>query len=153
MTKATSEMTLSPGPPLPKSHPFPALIAKLYIHCASSFSSAQSLAKNFSDGDISSDLRKYLANENSFTLALAYKWLGVDAGESGSRTGIAVGFLSLARTELEGLRNIKKALLGKGSDISKENKSWILVELNSVNVFLNSYRKLNDTVRDLTFLC
>lgn len=146
LTKATLEATLSPGPPLPKSHPFPALIAKLYIHCASSFSTAQSLAKTFGDGDISSDLRKYFASENSFTLALAYKWLGVDAGESGSRTGIAVGFLSLARTELESLRNIKKALLGKSSDFSKENKSWILIELNSVNVFLDSYRKLNDTV-------
>lgn len=146
MTKAVYETTVSPGPPLPKSHPFPSLIAKLYIHCASSYSSAQSLAKTLGDSDVSPDLRKYLVHENSFTLALVYKWLGVDAGESGSRTGIAVGFLSLAKTELESLHNIKKTLLGKGGDISKENKSWISTEMSSVTVFFKSYRKLNDTV-------
>ncbi|GJJ06365.1 hypothetical protein Clacol_000556 [Clathrus columnatus] len=146
MTKAVYETTLSPGPPLPKSHPFPALIAKLYIHCASCYSSARSLAKTFGDGDVSSDLQKYLTNENSFTLALAYKWLGVDAGESGSRAGIAVGFLNLARTELESSHNTKKSLLGKGGDIGKENKLWISTELDSVTIFLKSYRKLNDTV-------
>lgn len=45
LSKAAFENTISPGPPLPKSHPSPSLAAKLHLDCASLYSSARSLAK------------------------------------------------------------------------------------------------------------
>ncbi|KAH7905855.1 hypothetical protein BJ138DRAFT_1130269 [Hygrophoropsis aurantiaca] len=43
LSKARWEETLTPGPPLPKSHPSPALIAKLHLECAALYSSARGL--------------------------------------------------------------------------------------------------------------
>ncbi|OBZ70590.1 pH-response regulator protein palC [Grifola frondosa] len=37
LSRAAFENTLTPGPPLPKSHPSPALVAKLHLECAASF--------------------------------------------------------------------------------------------------------------------
>jgi hypothetical protein len=149
MSRSAYDSLISPGPPLPKSHPSPAVIAKLYIHVESGYSSARSLAKTHSEGDVSSELRKYLANEAAVALALAHKWLGVDAGESGSRGGHAVAFLKLAKGELEGLKDGGKIVsLGtKGNDNQRPNRSRIISELNSVSMFLKNYQKLNDTVR------
>lgn len=45
LTKAAMESALSPGPPLPKSHPSPALAAKLHLECAALYSSARALVK------------------------------------------------------------------------------------------------------------
>lgn len=148
MSKSTYDSLISPGPPLPKSHPSPAVIAKLYIHVGSEYSSARSLAKTHSEGDVASELRKYLANEANIALALAHKWLGVDAGESGSRSGQAVAFLKLAKSELEGLKDGGKivSLGGKGSDNQRPNKNRIVNELDSISMFLKNYQKLNDTV-------
>jgi len=147
MSKSAYDSLLSPGPPLPKSHPSPALIAKLYLHVGSGYSSARSLAKTYSEADVSSDLRKYLANEATLALALAYKWLGVDAGESGTRGGAAIAFLKLAKTELEGLKEGGKMVsLGKANDNQKPKKSRITEELETVTVFLKQYQKLNDSV-------
>ncbi|KIK92667.1 hypothetical protein PAXRUDRAFT_829743 [Paxillus rubicundulus Ve08.2h10] len=44
LSKAAFDSTLSPGPPLPKSHPSTALIAKLHLGCAALYSSARALA-------------------------------------------------------------------------------------------------------------
>jgi hypothetical protein len=44
-TKAAVESAFRPGPPLPKSHPSPALIAKLHLEAASIYTSARALAK------------------------------------------------------------------------------------------------------------
>src|SRR5882762_1742694 len=104
LSKSAYDSTITPGPPLPTSHPSPALIAKLHLECASLYSSARSLAetptkskgKNLSSGmdsEVSIDLRKYLTDECVFHGALARKWLGVDAGENSSpKGGEAVGF-------------------------------------------------------------
>lgn len=149
MTKAAYDSVVSPGPPLPKSHPSPGLIAKLYIHTASEYSSARSLAKTHSDGDVSSDLRKYLTNEIAMSLALVHKWLGVEAGESGSgsRAGAAVGFLKWAKSDLDGLAGLgKKVSLGKTTENSKTKKSRIVFESESVASCLKHYQNLNDSV-------
>lgn len=45
LSKAAYESTLTPGPPLPRSHPSPALAAKLHLECASCYSSARALVK------------------------------------------------------------------------------------------------------------
>ena len=45
LSKAAFENTLTPGPPLPKSHPSPALVAKLHLECAALYATARSLVK------------------------------------------------------------------------------------------------------------
>ncbi|KAK7048199.1 BRO1 domain-containing protein [Favolaschia claudopus] len=147
LSKSAYDSNIAPGPPLPKSHPSPALISKLHLECASLYSSARSLAKtpssagkgkpkgsSSSDGEVSTDLRRYLNEETVFHEALARKWLGVDAGENGGsdRGGDAVGFLTWAKKELEDLKGRKKDRISE--------------ELNSVNVFLKHYKKINDSL-------
>ncbi|TFK92703.1 hypothetical protein K466DRAFT_581611 [Polyporus arcularius HHB13444] len=134
LSKAAFESTLTPGPPLPKSHPSPALVAKLHLECASLYSSARSLVKTpgasrsasksklkvpfgkdkspsgereETGEEVSPELRRYLADEVALHAALARKWLGVDAGEHGgtSKGGVAVGFLMWAKKELEELKS------------------------------------------------
>ncbi|KAJ7043911.1 BRO1 domain-containing protein [Mycena alexandri] len=147
LSKSAYDSNVTPGPPLPKSHPSPALISKLHLECSSLYSSARTLAKTPSsagkgkakgsssaDGEVSADLRRYLNEETVFHDALARKWLGVDAGENGGsdRGGDAVAFLLWAKKELEELKGRKKDRI---SD-----------ELDSVNVFLRHYKKVNDSL-------
>ncbi|KAJ7645544.1 BRO1 domain-containing protein [Mycena polygramma] len=147
LSKSAYDSNVAPGPPLPKSHPSPALISKLHLECSSLYSSARTLAKtpastgkgkakgiSSADGEISADLRRYLNEETVFHDALARKWFGVDAGENGgsARGGDAVGFLIWAKKELEELKGRKK---DRVSD-----------ELDSVNVFLKHYKKVNDSL-------
>ncbi|KAI9067272.1 hypothetical protein FKP32DRAFT_1563968 [Trametes sanguinea] len=150
LSKAAFESTISPGPPLPKSHPSPALVAKLHLECASLYASARSLVKtpgaskssskhkmklpfgkdkNGSNGgsedtgeEVVPELRRYLADEIALHNALARKWLGVDAGEHGgtSKGGIAVGFLEWAKKELEELRGGSSSGGVMDSDREKE---------------------------------
>lgn len=137
LSKSAYDNTVTPGPPLPKSHPPPGLVAKLHLECASLFSSARSLVKTASgpksktkfkpswgknkgtDEDanegsvegVAPELKRYLADEAALHSALASKWLGVDCGESGGldRTGQAVGYLQWTRKELEGLKDGAKS--------------------------------------------
>ncbi|KAJ7175457.1 BRO1 domain-containing protein [Mycena filopes] len=148
LSKSAYDSNVTPGPPLPKSHPSPALISKLHLECSSLYSSARSLAKTPSsagkakakgssssaDGEVSADLRRYLNEETLFHDALARKWLGVDAGENGGtdRGGDAVGFLIWAKKELDELKGRKKDRI---SD-----------ELDRVNMFLKHYKKVNDSL-------
>ena len=167
LSKATAESAMTPGPPLPGSHPPPSLIAKIYLECVSLYSSALALAltpskakssgnpsrtlllghSHSSSYEISQDLRSYLSFEIAFTTALAHKWLGVDCGEKGgqARAGEAVAFLVWAKSEVEEAKgNVLKAI-GKGLR-EKERKERITVELESINVFLKYYKKMNDSV-------
>jgi hypothetical protein len=162
LSKSAYDSNIAPGPPLPKSHPSPALIAKLHLECASLYSSALSLAKTQSatassknkdgDGEVTVDLRRYLGDEVAFHGALARKWLGVDAGENGrnEKGGEAVGYLGWAKKELEELKDGGKGkALGmgaKGKEGKEKRKEKVLDELDGVNVFLKHYRKLNDSV-------
>ncbi|TFK70627.1 hypothetical protein BDN72DRAFT_529482 [Pluteus cervinus] len=160
LSKAAYDSNVTPGPPLPKSHPSPALIAKLHLECASLYSSARSLVKSITtgkstlpsknNGEVSADLRGYLADQAALHAALAHKWLGVDAGENGgtNQGGEAVAFLAWAKKGLEELRDS-----GKGIGLSKEDKEKrglrkekIAEQLDSVNVFYKHYRKVNDTL-------
>ncbi|KAJ7505496.1 BRO1 domain-containing protein [Mycena galericulata] len=147
MSKSAYDSNVTPGPPLPKSHPSPALISKLHLECSSLYSSARTLAKTPSsagkgkaksgssaDGEVSTDLRRFLSEETAFHDAMARKWLGVDAGENGGtdRGGDAVGFLIWAKKELEDMK-------GRKTDRISD-------ELDSVNVFLKHYKKVNDSL-------
>ena len=135
LSKSAYDGTVTPGPPLPKSHPPPGLVAKLHLECASLFSSARSLVKTASgpkakfkpsfgkskgtDDDanegsveeVSPDLKRYLADEAALHSALASRWLGVDCGEDGGLdwAGQAVGYLQWAKKELEELKDGTKS--------------------------------------------
>ena len=162
LSKAAYDSNVTPGPPLPTSHPSPALIAKLHLECASLYSSARSLAKTpgSSKGpegqeEVSTDLRKYLADEAAFHGALSRKWLGVDAGENGGRAkgGEAVEFLRWAKKDLEGLKDSSKGVsLGKAEKEKKgQKKEKVLNELAKVTVFYKHYKKMNDSVGFLSY--
>jgi len=157
-SKSAYDSTLTPGPPLPRSHPSPSLIAKLHLECASYYSSALSLVltpgktKSGKGGndEINAELRHYLSGEAAFHSALSHKWLGVDAGENGgpSKGGEAVAFLLWAKKELEELKEGAKGLSSIGRDKEKKDrrKEKVSDELASVTVFLKNYKKINDTL-------
>ncbi|KAK2464184.1 hypothetical protein APHAL10511_003641 [Amanita phalloides] len=156
LSQSSSENILAPGAPLSKSHPSPMLLAKLHLECASLYSSARSLIKNLgaskSDvhGDVSNELRRYLADEAAFHGALAKKWLGVDSGENGgpNKGGEAVTFLAWAKNELQELKDnsggLNRALVDK--EQKNEFKNRVAAEMNVVIAFCNHYKKVNDTV-------
>lgn len=157
LSKSAYDSNVTPGPPLPTSHPSPALIAKLHLECASLYSSARSLAKTAGSSkspegqeEVSTDLRKYLADEAAFHGALSRKWLGVDAGENGGRAkgGEAVEFLRWAKKDLEDLKDSGKGVsLGKAEKEKKgQKKEKVLDELAKVTVFYKHYKKMNDSL-------
>ncbi|KAI6021500.1 hypothetical protein BKA83DRAFT_4282756 [Pisolithus microcarpus] len=161
LSLSANESTLSPGPPLPKSHPSAALLAKLHLECASLYISARSLAltpgkvrttRNAASesgigasGEVTGELTRHLTDEAAFHSALAHKWLGVDAGERGVaiKGGEAVGFLAWAKRELEDLCGSFKGTLLRKDRMSGEDrrgkKERVILELASVE-------KMNDSV-------
>ncbi|KAF8322145.1 hypothetical protein DL93DRAFT_1263495 [Clavulina sp. PMI_390] len=172
LAKASHDSTLSPGSPLPKTHPSPGLLAKLYLFSFESYTSALTLVRSSSTksialaslrksgssassttqsyGDVAASLRKYLVDEAPLAGALAHKWLGIEAGEAG-RSGEAIAYLSWAGEELEGLKEVKlKSLLSNNDKRTKEmessRKDRLLDELKLVRSFLDNYTKENNTV-------
>ncbi|KAG1900515.1 BRO1 domain-containing protein [Suillus fuscotomentosus] len=161
LSKSAYDNAISPGPPLPKSHPSIPLIFKFHLECVSLYSSARALAMTLgstrpsssssnpdSNAEVCVELRRYLADASAFHTALAHKWLGVDAGESGVREkgGEAVAWLLWAKKELE---DMKESGLGiaVGRDREKRGrKGRVADELESVGVFLKHYKKINDSL-------
>ncbi|KAG5640189.1 hypothetical protein DXG03_000647, partial [Asterophora parasitica] len=164
LSKAAFESNIAPGPPLPRSHPSPALIAKLHLECASWYSSALSLVKatgarkrpssaspEAGSGEVSTELRRYLADQTALHGALARKWLGVDSGEKGGsdKGGEAVGYLAWAKKDLEELKDDKKGFnisRGGDKDVRERLKEKITDELEGVNLFYKYYKKSNDSL-------
>jgi hypothetical protein len=159
LSKSAYDSNITPGPPLPKSHPPPALLAKLHIECSSLYSSARLLAKTpgasknlsgDSNMEVCTDLRRYLGNQTTLHSALSRKWLGVEAGEKGGmeKGGEAVAFLQWAKKELEELKDGGKFINIGNADKEQEErwKNTVADELSSVNVFYKYYKKMNDTV-------
>lgn len=154
LSKAAYDNSLTPGPPLPKSHPSPGLIAKLYLECEDLYASARALVKSqgktkgHENEEVSAELRHYLADEAQLCGALAHKWLGVDAGEQGGgdKCGVAIAFLLWAKTELEDLKDGGKGLIGRAKDLRERRKSKVATELASTTLFWKYYKNMNDTV-------
>lgn len=161
LSKSAYDSVVSPGPPLPKSHPSIPLIFKFHLECVSLYSSARTLAMTprsarplspssnpDSNAEVCVELRRYLADTSTFHAALAHKWLGVSAGESAvqEKGGEAVAWLLWAKKELE---DIKDGGLGiaVGRDREKRGrKGRVADELDSVGVFLKHYKKINDSL-------
>jgi len=148
LSRAAFDSTITPGPPLPKSHPSPLLIAKLHLECAALYASARSLAKTPGDyrpasstksrlkqaftkdkGDsavrdeggeeVAPELRRYLAEEVAFHSALAHKWLGMDAGENGATSKAGEAVAFLAWAKKE-LEDLRGGPHVMGSDRDKD---------------------------------
>ncbi|EIW67251.1 hypothetical protein TREMEDRAFT_33779 [Tremella mesenterica DSM 1558] len=139
-----------PGPPLPPNHPSPSLLAKLYLHVASLYSSARQMCKAHSDpptnrklfskssevdteaaeGELIPPVKRYLRKESLLASALGYKWLGVDCGENGKgeKVGEALALLIEAKGRLEEMEDgkirerMKGLSVGKGSERKKEER-------------------------------
>lgn len=220
LSKAAYDNTLNPGPPLPKSHPSPALVAKLHLECAALYTSARSLAKTpdasaaaraklkiplvsstsssvtssstfskFRNRDkdkdkdsgkvqeststtvsrhqqqeepteVAPELRHYLADEAALHTALAWKWLGVDAGENGGRekAGVAVGFLQGAKKDLDELKGGSltggAGIMGgeRDKEMRERRRERVAKELENVGICFSGYKKLNDNVSFSPFL-
>jgi hypothetical protein len=163
-----------PGPPLPASHPSPSLLAKLYLHVSSLYNSALTLLQvqneaprklwkernepDAVEGEVISQLKRYLRKESLLASALAHKWLGVDAGENGkgARVGEAVAWVKEAQGRLEELEDgkvrekMKGLALGRGNERKKEErkarKGRIERELEDTAAWMRAYTRMNDTV-------
>ncbi|OCH93749.1 hypothetical protein OBBRIDRAFT_724111 [Obba rivulosa] len=157
LSKAAFESTLDPGPPLPKSHPSPALVAKLHLECASLYSTARSLVKtpdkdrpqDETGEEVAPELRRYLSDEAAFHSALARQWLGVDAGENGGndKAGIAVGFLAWGKKELEELKSGGAVMeTDREKEMRERRRVKVAEELENATVFLKGYKRINDTL-------
>jgi hypothetical protein len=132
MTRAVSDSTLTPGHPLPRSHPSPSLLAKLHLNVANLYVSAGGLLNSCS-ANVSDGLRRYIADQTALAHGMSHKWLGVDRGEHDA-VGEATAWLALARDELRPLAKKTKALA---------------VEVEGIESFLTAYQRLNDTVRTI----
>ncbi|WVR07500.1 pH-response regulator protein palC [Kwoniella sp. DSM 27419] len=133
-----------PGPPLPSNHPSASLLAKLFLHVSSLYTSARALLKVhqnadtssskrlFSkdkslaepesvEGEISPPVKRYLRKESQLALALAHKWLGIDCGENGkgSKVGEAVSWTKDALSRLEEMEDSKMRDRVKGLSLGK----------------------------------
>lgn len=176
-----------PGPPLPPNHPSAPLQAKLYLHVHQLYSSARALlsahqqsannALNNSsrklfrsnsdkedvepeavEGEITPELKRYLAKEAQLALALAHKWLGIDAGENGKGTkvGEALAWVKDAQDRLEDLEDskmrtkLKGLSLGKSRERKREERKVrmgrVERELEVVKAWVKAYQMMNDTV-------
>lgn len=166
---SVAHSTTTPGPPLPPGHPSPSLLAKLHLHVYSLYDEARTLIKTASEGgssdtgEIVLPLRRYLSDGRTLSLALSYKWLGVDAGESKpsasssngaspTATGDALGYLALAAQQLDALVDKDKGLkklkgFGKGKEAGRGRKGKVQEEIESTEAFRSAYKKVNDTVR------
>ncbi|KAH9987014.1 hypothetical protein BJV74DRAFT_843175 [Russula compacta] len=154
MTKSSYDSIVAPGPPLPASHPSPALLAKLHLEASTLCASAESLlripASRKNDMEVTEPLLLYARDGAALHGALARKWLGADAGARDA-SGVAVGFLGWAKRELDAQRDGGGAgprVGGKeeGRDGRRERRERITAEAEDVAQFLRYYTKINDTL-------
>lgn len=85
------------------------------------------------------------------SLAMSYKWLGVDAGENGGKTkmGEAIRWLMLAKSTLEEVEEKMSSginIVRVSKDEKKSTRGKLGQQMESVNAFLNAYKKVNDSV-------
>ncbi|KAL1406315.1 hypothetical protein Q8F55_008011 [Vanrija albida] len=174
-----------PGPPLPSNHPSASLLSKLYLYVSELYTSSAALFKvheatrssssgrklfsgirkdrelpetDAADSEVIPELKRYLRKEALLSSALAYKWLGVDAGENskGAKVGEAVAWVKEAQSRLGELEDGKVAdrmkglSLGKGGERRKEarkvRQGRVDRELADIAAWTSAYTKMNDTV-------
>lgn len=157
-SKSTSYSTITPGPPLSTSHPSPSLLAKLNINVYTLYDESHSLLRRSPSSPLKSsstapfipEIIKYISMGRTISLALSYKWLGIDKGENGGREGCgeAICWLGMSESELKEVEGGGKGVMGIGKAKGKGGK--VNEELESVRAFISGYKKVNDTVRTLS---
>jgi hypothetical protein len=138
-----------PGAGLPKSHPSPALLAKLELNVHQLYSSAKDAYKLASGlGEIASSLRSYVSEGRQVALGRGYKWLALEAGEQANQNGEAIGWLGLARETMKAVCSGSVLAVRNGSlknDWARK-KGKVEQELEEIDKFLKAYEQLNRTV-------
>ena len=154
-SKSNAYNNTNPGPPLSSSHPSPSLLVKLNLNVHTLYDESLSLLhktslKSPSGTSFIPEITKYITLGRTVSLALSYKWLGIDAGENGGRErcGEAISWLTLAEMELKELETGGKGLMGIGKGKGKGGK--VQEELESIRAFRSGYKKVNDTVSRLS---
>ncbi|EJU04137.1 pH-response regulator protein palC [Dacryopinax primogenitus] len=146
MSRSVAESIAVPGAPLPKSHPAPSLLGKLWIHVHTEYATARSLVnKSTALGvrdEVDADLRKYLEHGAAHALAMAFKWFGIDAGERG-RNGVAMAFLTAAKEDLAELKDVKGT---SALESKSQQKEAIAEEIDSVTQWFGRYKVANDSI-------
>lgn len=152
-----------------RGHPSPSLLSKLYLNVYTLYDSARSSGKSVgqstvsklnvlkrdkgqsdeaSDG-ISQDLRTYLSDGRAFSSSLAYKWLGVDAGENASKIGEALAWLTLAKQGILQLQGQSKVSFAarKGKIERAKRKDRLVEEQEDIDAYIKGYKHTNDKVK------
>ncbi len=156
LTKSSYDNTVASGPPFPASHPSPALLAKLHLEASALYASAESLlripASRKHDMEVAEPLLLFARDGAALHGALARKWLGADAGVHDA-LGVSVGFLTVAKRELEALRDGNARPGGSGGtkeevrDGRRERRERIAAEAEDAARLLRQFKQINDSVR------
>ena len=154
-TKSSYDGIVASGPPFPASHPSPALLAKLHLEASALHASAESLlripAARKHDMEVAEPLLLFARDGAALHGALARKWLGADAGGHDA-LGVAVGFLTVAKRELEALRDGHARPGGSGGtkeevrDGRRERRERIVAEAEDAARLLRQFKQINDSV-------
>ncbi|WAQ87657.1 hypothetical protein PtA15_8A563 [Puccinia triticina] len=149
LSRSAMDRHANPGAGLPKSHPSPALLAKLELNVHQLYSTAKDAFKLASGaGEISSSLRNYVSEGRQVALGRGYKWLALEAGEQASQNGEAIGWLGLARKAMKAVCSGSVLAVRNGSlknDWARK-KEKVEQELEEIDKFLKAYEQLNRTV-------
>lgn len=159
LTKSSYDSTVASGPPFPASHPSPALLAKLHLEASALYASADSLlripAARKHDMEVAEPLLLFARDGAALHGALARKWLGADAGVNDA-LGVSVGFLTVAKRDLEALRDRNARPGGGGGgggskeevrDGRRERRERMAVEAEDAARLLRQFKQVNDSVR------
>jgi hypothetical protein len=156
LTKSSYDSTVASGPPFPASHPSPALLAKLHLEASALYATADSLlripAARKHDMEVAEQLLLFARDGAALHGALARKWLGADAGVHDS-LGVAVGFLMVAKRDLEALRDGSARPGGGGGtkgevrDGRRERRERIAAEAEDAGRLMRQFKRINDSVR------
>ncbi|KAH9055536.1 hypothetical protein EDB87DRAFT_1302324 [Lactarius vividus] len=155
LTKSSYDSTVASGPPFPASHPSPALLAKLHLEASALYASADSLlripASRKHDTEVTEPLLLFARDGAALHGALARKWLGADAGVHDA-LGVSVGFLTVAKRDLEALRDGDARPGGSGGtkeemrDGRRERRERIAAEAEDTARLLRQFKQINDSV-------
>ncbi|KAI7900737.1 BRO1 domain-containing protein [Cokeromyces recurvatus] len=117
------------------------LIAKLFIGVAGQYEMACSLISTLNQ-DISTELKKYLADGTLFYKALAKKYLAMDANDN-QKMGQAVGFARECKAELNLIHHssLSKPHIRKSAIAARAAK-----EKEAISELVSKYTMINNTV-------
>lgn len=149
LSRSRMDHHTNPGAGLPKSHPSPALLAKLELNVHQLYAGARDAFKlACGSGELSGSLRNYVNEGRQFALGCAYKWLALEAGELAGQNGEAIGWLGLAREAIKAVRSGSVIAVRQGSlknDWARK-KGKVEQEIDEIDRFLKAYEQLNRTV-------